>query len=517
MELPEPPATLRDVARHLPPGTEAWLVGGAVRDLLLGRPIKDIDLTVPSGGLDLARRLAAQLGGAFVPLDVERGVARVVWQRGGERHELDIADFRAPGLEADLLARDLTVNALALPLHAPQELVDPAGGRADLAAGVVRLLGPEVLVDDPLRGLRAVRLMAQLGFRLDAESARWIAARAGDLAGVAPERVRDELWKCLLAADPAGSLRRLDELGLLAVAVPETLPAHGVAQSPPHRHDVWEHTLAVVERTAVVADLVAALAVGATPTPASEPLPGDLAAGLQPFASPLAARLATPLLADRVARGHLLLAALLHDLGKPATRSVGEDGRIHFYGHEQVGARLAGERLVALKLGHAEAQWVAGVARHHMRPLQLRRAQPLSRRAIHRFHRAVGELGPEVCLLSLADNLAKGGVRTHEEWPSFLPRVLELLDAYFFRHQELVAPPRLLAGDELVALAEGPAGPWVGEALVALAEAQATGQVTSREQAESFAQRWLAQRGGAGASADALDAEEAAGEGGEPH
>jgi putative nucleotidyltransferase with HDIG domain len=278
---------------------------------------------------------------------------------------------------------------------------------------------------------------------------------------------------------------------------------------------VWEHTLAVVEHTAVVIALVESLAAGATPEEASqasdpalaarpaegpmtdrgdcrvEPLPADLAPTLAPTAAALAARLAEPLAADRPRRGHLLLAALFHDLGKPATRSVGADGRIHFYGHEVSGAQLAEARLLSLKLAQAEVQWVARMVRHHMRPLQLRSHQPLSARAIHRFHRAAAEVAPEVCLLSLADNLAKGGVRTHEEWPSFLPRVAELLDAYFFRHQQVVAPPRLLDGGELMRTAGLAAGPWVGEALAALAEAQAAGDVGSRDAAEAFARAWL--------------------------
>jgi hypothetical protein len=274
------------------------------------------------------------------------------------------------------------------------------------------------------------------------------------------------------------------------VAVPETVPARGVAQSPPHRHDVWEHTLTVVERTAAVL----ALAVGQPVEEPAEPLPPDLGAALAPFAEPLRERLARPLAAGRAARGHLLLAALLHDLGKPATRTVGDDGRIHFYGHEVVGARLTEGRLAALRFAQGEVQHVTRIVRHHMRPLQLRRPEPLSLRTLHRFHRAAGDVAPEVCLLSLGDNLAKGEQRTHEEWPTFLPRIVELLDAYFFRHAEVVAPPRLVGGGELIAALELPQGAWVSQALRAVAEAQATGEIRTREDALAFARRWMRSR-----------------------
>ncbi len=492
------PASVCELAARLPPGSGAYLVGGAVRDLLLGRPLVDLDVTVPRGAVALARRLADGLGAAFVTLDDERGVGRIVWERDGRRLEIDVADFRAGDLAGDLQARDVTINAMALPLADPSgdggalRLVDPAGGRRDLEAGIVRLLSPAVLADDPLRTLRAVRFAAQLAFRLDPTSAAWIRTAAPTLATVAAERVRDELWKALVAPLPAATLRRLDELGLLAVVLPEAAAAQGMPQSTPHHEDVWEHTLSVVARTAALLELVARLATG-------EPAPPDadreVVAALAPCAGPLRERLAAAFAAERAARGLLLLAALFHDLGKPATRSVGADGRIHFRGHETVGATLATYRLQALRFAQVEVQRVAATVRHHMRPLQLQRPTPLPPRTLHRFHRATGEVAPEVCLLALADNLAKGEGRARGAWPDFVARVGELLGAFFFRHDEVVAPPPLLRGGELVEALGAPPGLWVGALLRALAEAQAAGDVGDRETALAQAQRWWRRHG----------------------
>jgi poly(A) polymerase/tRNA nucleotidyltransferase (CCA-adding enzyme) len=494
------PPALRDLVSRLPANTEAYLVGGAVRDLLLGRPLVDLDLAVPRGAVALARRLADGLGAAFVALDDQRGVARIVWEREGRRLEVDVADFRAEDLAGDLRARDLTVNAMAMPLDggrdggAAPEIVDPAGGQADLRDGVVRLLSPAVLRDDPLRTLRAVRVAAQLGFRLDEQSEGWIREAAPLLTAAAPERVREELWKCIVAPRPAATLRRLDELGLLAIVLPEVVPAHGMEQSPPHREEVWEHSLSVVEQTGVVIALVQRLAAdGDRAAAADEAGAGadpTLAAALTRFAPQLAERLARPLAAGHEARGHLLLAALFHDLGKPRAKSVGEDGRIHFYGHEQAGARMAADRLTALRFAQAEVQMVSAIVRHHMRPLQLQRPTPLSLRTLHRYHRATGDVAPEVCLLSLADNLAKGEKRAHGAWPDFVARVAELLDAFFFRHDEVVAPEPLLRGGELLAELGAPPGAWTGELLRALAEAQAAGEVRTREDAVALARSW---------------------------
>jgi putative nucleotidyltransferase with HDIG domain len=502
------PAALCELVARLPPHTEAYLVGGAVRDLLLGRPLVDLDLAVPRGAVELARRLADGLGAAFVPLDDERGVGRIVWERNGRRLEIDVADFRATDLKGDLRARDLTVNALAMPLGDASEacrdgsglppIVDPAGGRRDLREGIVRLLSPTVLEDDPLRTMRAVRMAAQLGFRLDEDSATWIVAAAPRLATVSPERVRDELWKCLVAPTPEATLRKLDELGLLGIVLPEAVAARGVTQSPPHCEDVWEHSLSVVEHMASIIALVVRLAAGATSREGAAPALADadprLTAALAPFAALLAERLARPLAAEHAARGHLLLGALFHDLGKPATRSVGADGRIHFYGHEQVSARLATERLTALRFAQTEVQQVSRIARHHMRPLQLQRPAPLQPRTIHRFHRATGDVAPEVCLVSLADNLAKGEGRARGNWPDFVARVAELLDAFFFRHDELVAPPPLLRGGELVEELGAPPGRWTGELMRTLTEAQVGGEVRTRDEALALARNWWQQR-----------------------
>src|SRR5262245_2716405 len=184
-----PPAVLmlRAVAAAAAAGLSPVLVGGAVRDVYLARRTVDVDVAVPSGGLALARRVAGRLGGTFVALDEARGTARVLW--AGLR--LDVSEFRAPTLEADLAARDFTVDAMAVDIglllskgRAP--VIDPTGGLADLKARRLQLPGPGVLREDPLRGLRAVRLEGTLGFRLTHSAARQVREVAPALAGVAP-------------------------------------------------------------------------------------------------------------------------------------------------------------------------------------------------------------------------------------------------------------------------------------------------------------------------------------------
>ena len=205
------------VARRLvADGAEGWLVGGAIRDTLLGRPgPPEIDLLVPDDPFGFAQRVAAALGGSFVALDEDRRIARIVVGEGGERREIDVAGLRAPSVPEDLGRRDFTVNALAVslkdlapPTARPLEVLDPTGGLEDLRARLVRAPAPGVLDDDPLRLLRAVRLAAELDFSIEGKTREAITERAECLAEVAGERVREELF-ALLAVEPTDSEQSL--------------------------------------------------------------------------------------------------------------------------------------------------------------------------------------------------------------------------------------------------------------------------------------------------------------------
>jgi tRNA nucleotidyltransferase/poly(A) polymerase len=296
--------------------------------------------------------------------------------------------------------------------------------------------------------------------------------------------VRDEVFAAL-SARAAGTLRELRDLALLPVILPEITALEGVTQGPPHRHDVWKHTLEVVALLEQVLEWISGRTAARHETREWKLLEDRLAA-LRPA---LASRLRAALAGHRSVAGLLLLAGLFHDCGKAQTRSVGEDGRIHFYRHEHVGARQVAARLETLRFARAEIQWVAAAVRHHLRPLHLARSDRLSDRALHRFHRATAPLGPEVCLLSLADNLAKGERRTDGEWAAFVARVGELLDAWFLRRLQVVDPEPLVRGRDLLEELALTPGPRVGKILQQLLEAQAAGEITTREEALALARR----------------------------
>jgi poly(A) polymerase len=466
---------------------DVLLVGGAVRDGLLGRPVHDLDFVVDGDATALAASVSRALGGALVPLDRERDTARVVVWHAGRRFYLDFARRQGERWDADLRARDFTVNAIAI--GPSGRYLDPLRGRGDLAAGQLRATNAGAFRDDPLRTLRAVRLHAELGLNIEEETFQWIRRDAPLLPRAAAERIRDELVRVLGAQDAACHLATLDDLGLLAQVMPELMATKSVEQSAPHQWDVWSHTRMTVDAVEGLLGSLAGKHVKGDNLGVPGWAWGDLVKRLGSLQSDLIAHLSR-VVSDTRDRGFALkLSALLHDVGKPQTSSIGEDGRIHFYNHEKVGAELAAERLRALRFSRSETVLAHTIVLHHLRPGHLARTRGPTRRATYRYFRALGDAGVEVALLSLADMLATwGSALPSQRWLRRLDVVTMLLTAYF-DNSETVAPLPLIDGEELMAALGLSPGPEVGRLLEAVREAQATGEVTSREEALTLAER----------------------------
>lgn len=483
---------LRDIVPADPP---VYLVGGAVRDAYLHRPLHDIDLATPGDGRPLARHIANHFQGAYYALDPERRVGRALITWEGEPLTIDVAQLRGPDLVTDLRYRDFTINALAVRLQGDlQTVIDPLGGLDDLAARRLRQCDPDAIPNDPVRALRAVRM--SVSFRLSIEPLTQASLRAAGaaLASSSAERLRDEFFQILSGLRSAAALRVLDGLGLLAVIVPETQAMHGVSQTAPHQFDVWEHTLKTVEGLGTILDLLAS-------TNRSEDLApniqaGALAVALRHLQAPLRTQLDYSWPNGRAHRGLLLLAALLHDCGKPATRSVDAQGRVHFYDHDQVGARLAENRAAALRLSNQEVARLVTIVRHHMRPHWLHTGLTLSPRAIYRFWRDTGPAGVDIILLAAADYLATYGVMLDSAaWAAYVAMLQTLLTRYH-EQRASIAPSPLLTGQQVMEHFGLTPGPQLGQLLEQLQEAQAIGEVCTQQQALEWIQRLLDQSAG---------------------
>jgi putative nucleotidyltransferase with HDIG domain len=465
---------------------QIWVVGGAVRDLILGRPVHDWDFVVDQGAMSLARTVGDALGGAFFPLDEERGTARVVLgAEQGPPWDLDFACLRGEGLDADLAKRDFTINAMAA--GEDDNLIDPLGGREDLVCRRIRATSERAFRDDPVRLLRAARLEAELGFEIEPQTEVWIRRDAPLLSHPATERIRDELARGLAITGASAFIQRLEDLKLLVHVVPEVASLKGVPQSYPHRFDVWRHTLTVID----LLELVLVSVTSAAPQfdfrrPPDVPNGawGDLERMIGQFAEDVSRHLAVAVSADRNRWLLLKLAALLHDIGKPRTWSLDEDEHIHFYNHEPVGARIAAARLRKLRFSRDEVELVRTIVEGHLRPAHLARGGEITRRAIYRYFRDTGDAGIDIVLLSLADHLATWGPNLREaRWMRRLEVAELLLYHYFEQREETVAPQLPIDGHDLMRELGLEPGPEVGLLLDALREAMAGGEIETAEEA----------------------------------
>jgi tRNA nucleotidyltransferase/poly(A) polymerase len=494
MPVPFSYSPLIDKVRETLPDQEMYLVGGAVRDILLNRLSRDLDFALPSKGIALARRVANALQADFMVLDSERDTGRViVTESDGMRTFLDFATYRGENLEEDLRARDFTINAIAFDLHA-QTLIDPLNGASDLRTKVIRACSPTSLSDDPVRILRAVRQAAAFEFKIELETRKGMKQAANLLPKVSPERQRDELFKMLEGPKPDASMRALEILGIFPYLLPELPALKGLEQSAPHVHDVWEHTLSVLGH---LERILASLAPGYSADNTNDLFTGLLTLRIGRFREQFAEHFAEPLNTDRSVRAALFFAALYHDVQKPATKSIENSGRIRFFDHDVKGAEVVEERARAFNLSNDEVERIRSIVQHHMRfhfftgRLEGDKQEP-SRKAIYRFFRDAGKAGVDLVLLGLADlRGTQGAALSQETWTAALDVARILLENYWEKPQETVTPPRLVDGNELMLELGLKPGRVIGQLLEAIREGQATGKVTNREQALDLAREYL--------------------------
>ncbi len=401
-------------------GLPIYLVGGSVRDRLLGRRSSDLDLTTPARPGQISELL--RQAGADNIIDIGSAFGTIMGVFGD--HQVDVTTFRAEwypdersrhphvqfgeDLRSDLQRRDFTINAIAQDISSGK-IIDPFDGVGDLARRRIRAVGcaPARFREDPLRMMRAVRLSVQLEMRIDDPTSAAIVEQAGRLQFISAERVRAELCKILLAPDPAGGVNELIDLGLCRFVIPELLDLRRTDNAEAARQkDVLAHTLRVL-------------------------------AGV---------------------RAHLplRLAALLHDIGKPSTRSV-RDGKVHFFRHELVGARLARKILSRLRFDRATIEQVCELVGLHMRSNLY--APDWTDGAVRRYMREVGNHRPLLLDLSRADITSY----RHSKISNGLKRVGEL-EARCERLGAAGAVAKMaspLDGDDLMKLLDRPPGPWI--------------------------------------------------------
>jgi putative nucleotidyltransferase with HDIG domain len=471
--------TVFDLARAQ--GVSVYLVGGTVRDLLLGAETHDLDFAVCGDGLKLARHIADRLRGAFVTLDQERRTGRAILSAEGLY--LDFASLRGADLHADLQDRDFTINAMALEQTSAGELrlIDPLGGSEDLADRVLRVALPTSFSSDPARLLRAVRMQAQFGCQMEPETRARLQAAAPQLGTVSAERIRDEWFNILQQPTGSSALRELHQLGLLYQIAPPLAALEGLEQSAPHRFDGLTHSFETVRAVEGLWDELQRRSSAQVSVPDA----------LLAIAPRIRERYESSICDERSHLALLKCAALLHDVGKPGTRQVDPGGRIRFFGHEHAGAQIAGALARDWRCSNVEVKMLRVAIEAHMRPTLLAQEPVLTRRAIYRFYRDTGPFGIDAGFIALADYLATRGPDLSEKgWMQHAETVAKLWAAYYEQKEVLVTPPPLLSGKDLIELGVTP-GPELGELLERVREAQVAGELTTRQEALANVEEWL--------------------------
>ena len=462
----------------------AFVVGGTVRDLLLGRESTDLDLAIVGPAEPVARKLAQDLSARLVVLDDATQVFRIVLPpKYGRWQQIDVAQAQGRDIQTDLLRRDFTINSLAWPVHPGEALLDPRQGARDLSRRLIRADRPDVFKEDPLRLLRAFRQAAQLGFEIDAPTLRAIRRFRGLARRPAGERIRQELLSLLAADDFSRWLERMDECRLLTALIPELERSRRCATVYYGPGGVLRH---LFDTNARMDFLLANL----------DRVFPELARDIR---SHLDWQKSKPL---------LRLAALLHDVAKPATaKRMG--GRLRFFGHDIAGAKLSGKILSQFRFSRDEIAFVSSCVLHHLRPGNLAANESVSDKAAYRFFQDVGSHGVALLLVCWADHASYLNPKELEQVLPFAAKdphgfdlsrfkgegarktlhhlqIVGLLLRNFFRRQETVRPQRLIGGKEVMKALKIPPGPEVGRILQLVQEAQAEGKVRDRRQALEF-------------------------------
>jgi tRNA nucleotidyltransferase/poly(A) polymerase len=450
-----------------------WLVGGAVREFLLGRHTGDLDFAVQGDGAAMGRRVAHDLAAAYYDLDRERGAGRVIWtDPAGRRRMLDFASLRGADLAADLAARDFTVNALAVPLAGPFEILDPTGGLEDLRRKVLRVCRESAIRDDPVRALRGVRLAVDLGLHIESTTRDRIRVDGRAMGRIAPERIRDELVRILSASRPGRALRVLAHLQLLELLI-QCPPAQSEFPESESSGGQFDHRLDLVDR---LGDLLAVLDRPSDPEAAADVSLAHVSARLGAYRARLHDHLTNEMVPGRPARWLLFLAGLGHqeeyaegqrDSASP--RGGGRSGDVR-PGQKLALSKAEIDRLAQIETGRLWREFDAG--------------PPLPARSVYRFFRRVGQGVPEVALIGLADHLGQRvGAPAEGAWVRRLETTRELWRAYWDERDRWINVEPVIRGDRLAEELGLEPGPAIGRALEAIAEAQAAGEVSTPEQA----------------------------------
>ncbi len=437
-----------------------YLVGGSVRDILLGLDPMDYDIAVSSPPRAFAEKLSERLSARLVCMGKNAGESfRII---AGKRI-FDISALKGESIETDLKSRDFTINAMAYSISTGQ-LIDNLDGRTDLSKKSVRMVSNRAFKDDPVRLLRAFRISAALNFSIESRTLAMIREDSPHLMTCAGERIREEFFGFLKSSNSYPLLEQMAETGLLSNLIPPLKDLPDCTQNQHHAYDVFHHTLKVYFHMEDVLNQLADL----------EDDPGIR-------------------LQDRIRDREKVLmkyAALLHDIGKPCTRAADDKGGIHFYGHAVKSADMAEVIGRSLRLSNRDKAFADGIIRNHTRPLYLFKLHcqnQLTRKALTRFFLNCGELTPHLLLHAIADHRGKKP-NPESQFDRF---ALDIIRTYDEQHRPRLSEMPVLNGNDLIRILGLTPSPLFKSILETVENARLADQIHTKQEALDIAKNFL--------------------------
>ncbi len=466
------------------------LVGGAVRDYLLGIESQDLDFVLGGDVIKTARGAARVAGGKFFVLDDVRSTARVILPGKGH-FSLDFTLMRCATLEEDLKARDFTINAIAVNIKHPEALIDPLRGVQDLHDRVLRICSQRTYKDDPLRILRAIRLAFQFNLRIEKESLDYLKLSIPQLSGVSTERIRDELFHVLNGNKTYSAFRSLEMLGVLRQILPEMIGLTGTRLTGHSFQNQWEFALATLRELDLLCDDIL--------EKRTQDDGGNLKMAV--FNSELGVyklKLGEYLrqgMADERNLFSLLKIAGLYSIYTTDNRAMPEplDNFVSKYSDQK---KLTGYFLTQFALSQNESARLAEILlNQNTMDRFVEQILVEDRRGIYQYFRLLGPAGLDIAILRLARVLAENGHDlSHKDWLRWLSVMRVLCHAWFEKFDEWIEPVRLLTGFDVQSMLGISPGPELGQILGALEESQAAGVVNNSEEAAAFVTAWYEKR-----------------------
>lgn len=447
------------------PGTELYLVGGYIRDLILERLCYDRDYVIKGEcAADFAKKAAAFFNGYYVLLDKDFDIARVILP--DKKNTLDFAKCFGNDIYEDLKRRDYTVNSISYRIDGlKSSLTDPFNGMGNINKKIIKAVSEKNLIDDPLRLLRGFRLAAQLNFQIENSTINFINKHKLLIHNVSIERINTELIKLFESGHAASNLILMKNIEFLDEILPEMTSQRKIPPNLHHHLSLIDHSIETVRQIEIN--------ISNMPQWVQERLNQEPAINIKLISL-------------------LKIAGLLHDIGKPSTWQIDEQGRHRFIKHEEVGAEIAVNILKHLKFSKNSIKYITKLIKYHIYPSQvLKSDEGVTEKAVFRMFRRIGEEFPEVIILAISDRLSARGPEISEEIVNNnIKGLYRLLEKYteWLKKEEVL--PKLISGTEIMEILNIPESPQVGRILKTIKEAQIAGDITTREEALDFIKKF---------------------------